>query len=235
MNKKIYFWSPHIDKKVATVKSVTNTLQSIPYHQKNIKFALINVFGEWNHLKIENASIIKLLTSKYFLKEKFRGFINSRKLYFRIFFKSYYPLKKLLKKDKPSFLVVHLITMIPILLFIFNNLQTKLILRISGLPKLNIFRLLLWKLGAKRISHVICPTKETQILLENKKIFPKNKLIYIPDPILDIKKINILKRMPLNENISKPYFLSVGRFTKQKNHFEIEFFSTKMLIFRCCF
>ena len=71
----------------------------------------------------------------------------------------------------PDFLIIHLITIIPILLYIFNNFQTKLILRISGLFKLHIFRYILWKIVSKKIEYVIFSTEETRSYLIKKKIF----------------------------------------------------------------
>ena len=47
------------------------------------------------------------------------------------------PLIKLLKKDKPDFLVMHLITLLPLLLARYFYKSTNFILRISGFPKLN--------------------------------------------------------------------------------------------------
>jgi glycosyltransferase involved in cell wall biosynthesis len=42
----------------------------------------------------------------------------------------------------------------------------------------------------------------------------------LPDPIIDIKKINVLKKQKLNEKylLKKDFFISVGRLTEQKNH-----------------
>ena len=81
-----------------------------------------------------------------------------------------------------------MITSVPILMFILNKFETKLILRISGYPKLNFFRFLLWKIASNKIKYVICPTEETKSLLLKKNIFKENQLIFIPDPILNIKK-----------------------------------------------
>ena len=159
------------------------------------------------------------------MKKKFKGFLNSRYLYFSIFFQSYFPLKRILNNDKPDHLVVHLITSIPLLMFIFNDFKTKLILRVSGFPKLNLFRFLIWKIASKKIKYIICPTEETKKFFLKKNIFKENQLIYIPDPILNINQINILKRHTLDHKITKPFFLCIGRFTKQKNHiFLLNFF-----------
>lgn len=223
---KLFFWSPHIDPQIATVKSVYNSINSLSKHKIKAKITLLNVFGEWDNFNFTNIDIIRLLTKRNIIKKKFKGFIKSRLLYIRILLLSYFPLKKLIKNENPKFLIIHLLTVIPILLFIFNNFQTKLILRISGLPKLNIFRYFIWKIASKKIHYVICPTEETKILLIKKKIFSPNKIICIQDPIFNIRKINFEKKKPLDEKFEKPYFLSVGRFTKQKNHqFLLNFFS----------
>ena len=50
--------------------------------------------------------------------------------------------------------------------------KTKLILRVSGFPKLNLFRFLIWKIASKKIKYIICPTEETRNFLL-KKIFLK--------------------------------------------------------------
>ena len=227
--KKNYFWSPHINPQIATLKSVSNSLNSLTRYEKKSKNFLINVFGEWDEHNFINVDKIDLTSNKNLKNKKFKGFINSRFLYLLIFFSSYFPLKKILIKNKPDFLIIHLITSIPILLFIFNKFKTELILRISGYPKLNFFRFWLWKIASKKIKYVVCPTMETKDFLLKKKIFNKEQLIFIPDPILNIKKINILKKEKLETKFEKPFYLSVGRFTKQKNHiFLINFFSENL-------
>ena len=69
-------------------------------------------------------------------------------------------LNSLIRK-KPDYLVIHLITSLPLILFIVFKFETKLILRISGTPRLNIFRKILWKLSKKNIDFITVPTKET--------------------------------------------------------------------------
>ena len=59
---------------------------------------------------------------------------------------SFIPLKKILKQDKPEYLIVHLITSLPLILLIMFKFQTKFVLRISGLLRLNIIRKFLGRL-----------------------------------------------------------------------------------------
>ena len=92
-------------------------------------------------------------------------------------------------------------------------------MRISGKPKLNFFRLFLWKISNKNIKLVFCPTIETMNYLIKKKIFEKKKIKFLPDPVLFDKEMKKLSKKKINLKLSKsPFFLSVGRLTKQKNH-----------------
>ena len=72
--KNIFFWSPHIDPQVATVKSVSNSLKSLSVYQKNLDLTLINVFGEWDQFDLKDIKVIDLLSNKMLLKQKFKGF-----------------------------------------------------------------------------------------------------------------------------------------------------------------
>ena len=148
------------------------------------------------------------------------GFLKSRFLSILIFFSSIYPLLKLLKKEKPDYLIIHLLTSIPFSLLIFFNFKTKFILRISGLPRLNFLRKLLWKTISKKITLVTCPSYETMDYIKNTKIFDEKKIVVLHDPIINVSTI-FKKKRDLNtkeKNLKKRYFLSIGRLTKQKNH-----------------
>lgn len=128
------------------------------------------------------------------------------------------PLYNLLKKEKPDYLVVHLLTFIPFILLILFNFKTKFILRVSGYPKMNLFREILWKLASKKIYKVFCPTKETMNSLGSKDIFEKNKLLVIEDPIVEISKIQ-KKRLEKVQDflMDKKFILGIGRLSTQKN------------------
>ena len=66
MEKKIFYWSPHINKEVATVKAVLNSAYSLKRFSKKFKPYIINVFGEWDdfseQLKNFNINSIKIFT-----------------------------------------------------------------------------------------------------------------------------------------------------------------------------
>ena len=61
-------------------------------------------------------------------------------------------------------------TSLPIFLSLFLNKNTKIILRISGLPKINFVRYLFWKIFSKKIFKVTCPTKSTYDYILKKKM-----------------------------------------------------------------
>ena len=209
---KIFYWSPFTSN-VATIKAVINSAYGLK-RIYNHKTTLVNSVGEWNNLKKEIYSKkISLTQENYKLKFKnVDGYLKSRISFLIIFFKSYYYLKKLLIKEKPDYLVIHLITSLPIILFFMNKFKTKLILRISGYPKLNFFRKLLWKIGSKNIKFVTVPTIDTKKSLEKKNIFDKKKVFFLPDPI--VEEISTKKKKKIN---IKNFILNVGRLSYQKN------------------
>ena len=218
---KIYYWSPHINKDVATVKAVLNSAKSLEKYSQKYDVNIINVFGEWEFCKENNKEInfLNLYKSKKLsFNKNVTGYVRSRLTYLLIGIFSIIPLYKLLKKDKPDYLVVHLLTFIPFILLIFFNFKTKFILRISGYPKMNFLRKILWKKISKKIFKVFCPTNETMESLNKKKIFEKNKLYLLEDPIIEISKIKKKNNQKIMEFlIDKKFILAIGRLSIQKN------------------
>ena len=106
---------------------------------------------------------------------------------------------KILKKNQPDYLIVHLITSLPLFIYIIFNFKTNLILRISGLPKLNFLRLFFWKIANKKIHSIVCPSKATYEYLIKKNIFEKNKIFLIYDPIIDINELKILRKKNITD------------------------------------
>ena len=227
---KIFYWSPFTTSKIATVKAVINSAGSLnKFFSKNyFKISIIDAVNEWkdfeDEIREKKIEIVHLNKNSYFNLFRKDGFVRSRFAYLYIFFKSFFPLIKVLQEKKPNYLIIHLITSLPLFLFTFKNFQSKLILRISGLPKMTFFRKLLWKLAVKNIYKITCPTFATYKNL-SKFEFLKDKLCVLNDPILNISEIQKIKKkeVVINEKIKqiilkKKYFLSVGRFTKQKNY-----------------
>lgn len=221
--KKIFYWSPCLNP-VGTVISTLNSAISLnKYGQKDYEIYLINSCGEWNEykekLKKNNINIISFNNDifKYLPK---RGYIQSRFSYLIIFIFSFFPLKKLLYKQEPSFLVIHLISSLPLILLTLFKFNTSFILRISGMPKLNIFRRSLWRLVSKKLYCITSPSEDLRKKLIEKKIFYKEKLFFLPDAILNLKEFVLKKN---EKNIIKDRFknkkiiFAAGRLTKQKN------------------
>ena len=219
--KKIYYWSPFISK-VATVDAVINSAISLKkYNKKIYNVSVINVFGEFTEykekLKKNNVNLINFDDSKIIKAFPKPGYLRSRILTIYIFFRYFFSLKKLLDKNPPQFLIIHLITSLPLFLLLFFKINTKMVFRISGYPHLNFIRKLLWKKAFKNIYKVTAPTIETKKKMISEKIVQENKIILLRDPILSPKKINILQRKE-NKKIFENYYISVGRLTHQKNY-----------------
>ena len=220
---KIFYWSPFFSN-VATIKAVTRSAESLIKFSRNEKYkvSLIDAIGEWEQNKyiINNKiSVIKLsnINLKDYLPKG--GFLKSRISYLTIFFWNFFKLKNLINKEVPDFLIIHLMTSLPIFLSVFFNSKTKVILRISGLPKINIIRYLFWKIYSKKIYKVTCPTRKTYDFLVKKKIFDKQKIFVLRDPIIDMKEFSLKKRESYDfvSPIKQKYLISIGRLTKQKN------------------
>ena len=220
---RIQFWCPFISE-VATVKTVINTIRSIKlYSKNNIDIDLINAFGEWSNkkYKLDNDKI-NIYDFFNFNFDKFLpryGFLSSRVKFILIFITSFFKLHKLIKKNKADYFVCFLITSLPLVLISIFKYETKFILRISGLPKLNFFRLLLWKLVSNRLFLITCPTKETQKYIRNLNIFDPDKVVFLPEPVISVKDyLSKKKNYKIDTNFNyKDSILFIGRLTKQKN------------------
>ena len=219
--KEIYYWSPCLSK-IGTVSSTINSAIGLSRYGKfNVK--IINCCGEWDLYKkkfSENKIDVIDFSIKFFKYLPKEGFLGSRISYIIIFLFSFFPLLRLIKKRSPEFLILHLISSLPLFLLLLFQFDTKFILRISGLPKLNIFRRSYWKSLSKKIYKITTPTISLLNHLEKEKIFEKEKLFYLPDAMINLKDFvnSKFKEESINLEITKEkYFIAVGRLTRQKN------------------
>tara|TARA_Y100000992_G_scaffold302671_1_gene278195 strand:+ start:6436 stop:7578 length:1143 start_codon:yes stop_codon:yes gene_type:complete len=227
---KIFYWSPFLSN-IATVDSVVNSIKSIKKFdkKKEINPYIIDATGEWSEKsdKLKNFQIIKLYKDKFFNSLPKGGYLKSRFSQFLIFILNFTKLKKLIKKEKPDFFIAHLIISLPLFLFSIFNFDSKLIIRISGTPKLNFFRKIYWTFFSKKVFIVTCPTISTLNSLKKMNIFPEEKLKILYDPIIYVNKIQNDKKELIEDKFqNKKFILGVGRLTKQKNfNLLINFFS----------
>ena len=220
MKKKVFYWSPHINEQIATVKAVVNSALSLIKYSKNYDPTIINVFGEWNSLKNllndKNLNFKNLMNLN--IKLPINGFLKSRIFYTFLSLVILIPLYKFLRKEKPDYLIIHLITVPVLILCFFFNFKTKFILIILGYPKLNFLRKIFWKLVSKKIYKIFTPTQITKKMLIDNEIFNENKIFLLRDPIISIRNLNTLKRQKISNDFNhNNYILSIGRLTKQKN------------------
>lgn len=219
---KIYYWSPFFTN-IATIKAVIKSAESLIKFSKNkVNVSLLNSIGEWDYYRNEiknEVDIINLNKIKLIDYLPKNGFLKSRVSYIIIFFWNFFKLINLINKKKPDYLIIHLMTSLPIFLSIFFNKKTRIILRISGLPKINIFRYFFWKIFSKKLYKVTCPTLKTYHYLIKQKIFGEDQLEVLYDPIIDVSTFVKQKNDLLNLDIlkNKKFIVGIGRLTKQKN------------------
>jgi len=220
--KKIFYWSPYLTN-VATIEAVINSIKSVKKYSKSFNPILINVCGEFDNYKNDLLKLdIEVIDLVFFSYHKFlptKGFLQSRLSFLIIFIISFIPLFLLIRASKPDYLIFHLITSLPILVSNLIKKKTKFILRISGLPKYNLFRKFLWKNLGKNIYKVTCPTNGTINDLRLLKIFNDDKIILLRDPIINIKELLKMKNKKNYFNFDDKDFsiVAIGRLTKQKN------------------
>ncbi len=218
-NQNIFYWSPSLVK-IATNQAVIQSASAVNKFDSNFTATIINFFGEFQEYEKEisenKINIFNFYNKKFFNLLPRHGFLQSRISFIIIFILGFFPLHNLIKKLKPEFLIIHLITSLPLFLAFFFKYDTKFILRISGFPKLNFFRKLLWKLTLKKIYKVTCPTNSTKNYLISLNIVDKKKIHVLQDPVLDINKSRKLKNQKYDLKI-KNYLFAAGRLTKQKN------------------
>lgn len=224
MKKSILYWSPCLNP-VGTVKSTINSAIAVSRYSKD-KFTvqLINVCGEWsgyeNICKHNNIEMLNFGYNFYKLLPK-TGFMASRFSYLVIIIFSIIPLIKLLHKKKPDYIIIHLLTSLPMILLNIFSFNTKFVLRISGHPNLNFSRSILWRLSSGKLFAITTPTQKLYEDLIEKNIFLKKKIFFLPDAIINLKdfrnKNQINKNLNLYHKTPTKYFLSIGRLTKQKN------------------
>jgi glycosyltransferase involved in cell wall biosynthesis len=214
---KILYWAPILSN-IATLKAVVNSAESLMRYSNKYNVTLLNSAGEFNQFKNDN-----LRSNIYDLNKKLVnkilpgiGFFKTRISMIYIFFKSFFSLKQYLDNKKPDFIIIHLLTSLPLVLFLLFNFKTKCILRISGFPKMNFFRLLLWKMCSNSIYKITCPTDLTKNYLKKYNFIKTDKIVTLYDPILNIKKITKLKKENL-KSYDKNFYFSAGRLTHQKN------------------
>ena len=218
MKEDIFYWGPFLDQNIGTKKAIFNSALSINKYSEKYASAIINSIGEWDYEKENN--LIKYINFKNrnFKKLPKFGFLRSRASFLIIFFKSFWQLKNILKEKKPKFLIIHLITSVPFILFLIFNFKTKILFRVSGKPKLNFLRGLLWKLSQNNISIVFCNTFEQKQELISKKIFPEDKVKVLFDPVFSMKEvIGQRKSNEIDDKFKENNIIMVGRLTKQKN------------------
>ena len=232
MKKKVIYWSPCLNP-VGTIKSTINSAVSLSKYSKDYEVIIINACGEWdkyldyfkdNHVKIIN---FKYKFFKYLPK---RGYIQSRFSYIVIFLLCFLPLIKLIKFNKPDFFIAHLVTSLPLMVMNLFKTDTKFILRISGMPRLNLIRKSFWKIISTKLYMVTSPSIELMNKLININLFDQNKISFLPDAIIDIEQFISKKNSEiynLKKFEKKRLIFAAGRLTKQKNFsYLIDEFST---------
>ncbi len=217
--KKFFYWGPFIDNKIATAKAIYNSANGLKKYFNDYEVKIINSIGEWNFKKETKDKNLFLNTNLDYSKILPKnGYLKSRISFILIFFTCFFQVKNILKIHKPDYFIAHLLVSLPMILFKLFNFQSKLIIRISGKPKLNILRKKIWQLTSNNVHKVFCPTDETRDFLIRNNIYSKDKVFVLRDPVLNLENFRQYKNEKnFNKLFQKNNIILVGRLTKQKN------------------
>ena len=193
-------------------------MYSLPFKKYNC--SIINAIGEFNSYSSEllkkKINLINLNNLDLYKYLPNKGILGSRLSFIIIFIISFFKLKKLLKENNPDYLIIHLITSLPLFLNFIFNFKTKIIFRISGYPKLNFIRKFFWRILLKKVYKITCPTNQTKEFIIKENLAVNKKIVVLHDPIIIVKKINKMRKEKNIEYFGK-YIFAAGRLTKQKN------------------
>ena len=218
--KEITFWCPFIGK-VGTINAVLQSAKALS-ETKQYKSKIVNVFGELDDYKkfLTNNNIqeIKLVKNRYLKNFPSEGLYWSRIKFILIIIFSFIPLLLYLRKNRDDILIIYLLTSLPLFLKFFFGLKNKIFFRISGKINFNLFRKIFYYLVRKKIDKILVQTNDSKKKILYKEIFHKSKVVFCYDPIIDLKKINILKKQKIEAKFRKiKFFIAIGRLTRQKN------------------
>ncbi len=218
--KEITFWCPFIGK-VGTIYAVLQSAKALS-ETKQYKSKIVNVFGELDDYKkfLTNNNIqeIKLIKNRYLKNFPSEGLYWSRIKFILIIIFSFIPLLLYLRKNREDILFIYLLTSLPLFLKFFFGLKNKIFFRISGKINFNLFRKIFYYLVRKKIDKILVQTNDSKKKILYKEIFHKSKVVFCYDPIIDLKKINILKKQKIEAKFRKiKFFIAIGRLTRQKN------------------
>ena len=197
MKKKVYYWSPFLSP-IATCKAVINSAFSLSKFSNEYQSYIFNFFNEFHlfekQIKKKNIEFINFYNFNFSKYLPFQGKLKSRFSFIILFILGFFPLIKILKTKKPDYLIIHLISSLPLIILILFKFETKFILRISGFPKLNFFRKFLWKIAFKKIHLVTCPTKNTSDYIKSFNFIDASKVTLLYDPVLNVAEMNKKKK-----------------------------------------
>ena len=182
----------------------------------------MSVFGEFdeysNILLKDKIKVIKLTNFSFIKKLPKKGFFWSRLSYLLIIFLSVIPLYLYLRKNQNKILFTYLLTSLPIFIVKFFNFKNRIIFRISGRIRYSFLRKILLSYAEDKIYKVLIQTEFSRKKLTQQKIFNKDKILYLADPIIDMKKIEKLKIQKIEKKFNnKKFYIAIGRLTRQKN------------------
>lgn len=216
---KIYYWTPYMGH-VGTIKATINSAIALKQNGHTVK--IYRIHKEWEGyeeiLKKYEIDIIDLGMAKVFPK-LLHGRIGFRISMIFVSLYSYSKLKKNWESDRPDIIMAYLLGYLPIWVRKKSKHKPIIINSIQGKPMFNWFRKWLWNRLYVDSDQIIVLSEQTQKDLYQNLRYPKEKIVLLPNPIID-SNMDHMALEPLEEPYASenvPIILGVGRLTRQKN------------------
>lgn len=236
--KKIDFWIPYFGN-VGTIKATIHSAEAIKdYSNEEVEINLFKIHSEWegyeDDIKNANLNIVDFGLKKYFKKLPKYGFMYRLSMILIMFY-SIPKLVQYFNKNKPDIVIAYLQGITTIIARMLSRHKPKIIISIQGLPSFlasskvydtyplykkveSKLRIWIWKKLLKKADSIIALTQKTRDNLTDILDFDNNKIIYIPNPIID-DSINLKKDEEIQEELflQNDIILGIGRYTRQKD------------------
>ncbi len=235
---KIDFWTPYFGN-VGTIKATINSADAIKKYSKDrIDINLIKIHSEWegyeNIISSKNINIINFNLKKYVKKLPKHNFLYRISMLLIMF----YSIPKLINhfnKNKTDVVIASLQGVTPLIARLMSFHKPKIILSIQGLPSFlatkevyntypfykkieSKLRVYIWKSLYTKADKIVALTQKTRDDLIKVLDCDNEKVIYIPNPVID-DEINTKSLEDLDDDffLKNDVLLGIGRLTKQKD------------------
>ena len=233
--KKVIFWGPYSGH-VGTIKAQINSAKSFSLYGE-YDAVLIRVHSEFIGMEDElfnnGVRLIDIGLRKYFPGLEKSKFLARRPYMLVVALFGFFPLIRILKREKPDIVIFNLITVPALIACVIANIPAIRIVSIQGYPhflgikgnKVPLWkriedgvRKFLWNKIYLKADYILAMTQRTQKLIAKNTAINIDKVKVVENPVVDKDVLSGMESQSPHEwfHSGIPVIVAVGRLTKQK-------------------